>query len=321
MATGTMRAGIIAAPGRAETTTVPIPEPGPGQVRVRIEGTGVCGSDLPLWEGRPSVQHPREPGMPGHEGWGRIDAVGPDVQGIEMGQRVTGLFGRAYAEYDLAQADQIVPLPAAVRGPFPGEPLACAVNAFRRSDVRAGQTVAVVGVGFLGALFVQMAARAGARVVAVSRRGYALKLAESMGARHVIEMREDGEALQEVERITGGKRCDRVIECTGKQAPLDLASKLTRERGTLVIAGYHQDGPRTVDMGLWNWRGLDVVNAHERDPQVYVQGMRDAIRLVQEGKMEHLPLITHEVPLAEIQRAFTLLRDRPDGFLKAVVRP
>ena len=63
-----------------------------------------------------------------------------------------------------------------------------------------------------------------------------------------------------------------MIEAVGKQWPLDLAAELTREGGRLVIAGYHQDGPRQVNMQLWNWRGFDVANAHERDPQVAVRG-------------------------------------------------
>jgi len=54
-----------------------------------------------------------------------------------------------------------------------------------------------------------------------------------------------------------------VIEAAGQQWPLDLATELTRERGRLIIAGYHQDGPRQINMQLWNWRGLDVINAHE----------------------------------------------------------
>jgi NADPH:quinone reductase len=86
-----------------------------------------------------------------------------------------------------------------------------------------------------------------------------------------------------------------------------------------VIAGYHQDGPRQVDMQLWNWRGLDVINAHERDQAVYVAGMREALSLASGGVLPLDRLITHSVPLADLGRAFTLMAERPDGFLKAVV--
>ena len=79
-------------------------------------------------------------------------------------------------------------------------------------------------------------------------------------------MHDHWQIIERVRELTGGTFCDRVIEAVGKQWPLDLAAELTREGGRLVIAGYHQDGPRQVNMQLWNWRGFDVVNAHERDP-------------------------------------------------------
>src|SRR5919106_1310171 len=117
------------------------------------------------------------PGPLGHEGWGVVDAVGPGVEGLGAGERVAALSYKAYAEYDLADADAVVPLPASLAGqPFPGEPLGCAMNILRRSGVEPGQTVAIVGVGFLGALLTRLAAGAGARVIAVSRRPFALEV-------------------------------------------------------------------------------------------------------------------------------------------------
>jgi threonine dehydrogenase-like Zn-dependent dehydrogenase len=112
-----------------------------------------------------------------------------------------------------------------------------------------------------------------------------------------------------------------VIEVAGKQESLDLAGALTRVRGRLVIAGFHQDGPRQVDMQLWNWRGLDVINAHERDPAMYVQGVREAAEAVATGRLDPSPLYTHRFPLDRIGDAFATAGERPDGFLKALVHP
>ena len=88
-----------------------------------------------------------------------------------------------------------------------------------------------------------------------------------------------------------------MIEAVGQQWPLDLAGELTAERGRLVIAGYHQDGPRQVNMQLWNWRGLDVINAHERDPAVYLAGMRDAAEAVAGGRLDPGTLYTNTYTL------------------------
>src|SRR5918993_1477546 len=81
-ATQTMRAAIIAGPKQTEIEHFTLPEPGPGEVRIRLEGCGVCGSNLPLWEGRPWFQYPAAPGSPGHEGWGVVDALGQGVTGL-----------------------------------------------------------------------------------------------------------------------------------------------------------------------------------------------------------------------------------------------
>jgi threonine dehydrogenase-like Zn-dependent dehydrogenase len=86
-----------------------------------------------------------------------------------------------------------------------------------------------------------------------------------------------------------------------------------------VIAGYHQDGLRQVNMQLWNWRGIDVINAHERDPQRYVDGMKRAVKLMTEGVMDPTPLYTHRLPLDRLGEALELTRTRPDGFMKALV--
>jgi threonine dehydrogenase-like Zn-dependent dehydrogenase len=316
-----MRAAVITAPRSAQLRHLPTPDPGPGEVLVELEGCGVCGSDLPVWQGRPWFDYPREPGAPGHEGWGRIAALGDGVRDLAVGGRVAAICYRSDAEFDIAAADAVVPLPEPLDGlPFPGEPLGCAMNVARRCDFAEGQTVAVIGVGFLGALLVQIAARAGARVIALSRRPFALDVAREMGAEHVLGV-DDAAALQAVEELTGAELCDRVIEVTGKQGPLDLAGQLTRVRGRLVIAGFHQDGSRQVDMQLWNWRGLDVVNAHERDPAIYARGVREAARAVAAGELDPSPLYTHEFALGDIATAFEAASERPDGFLKALVRP
>jgi threonine dehydrogenase-like Zn-dependent dehydrogenase len=318
-----MHACVIEAPGRARLQSMERPQPGPGQVLLRLEGSGVCASSLPLWEGREWFDYPQPPGAPGHEGWGRVAALGPGVSGVEEGDRVAALTYRAHAEYDLAAADALVRLPDSLAGAaVPGEPLGCACNIFKRSRIEAGQTVAIVGIGFLGALLTQLAAHAGARVIALSRRPFALELARACGAGTALLLDDDRQkVLERVKALTDGKWCERVIEATGLQGPLDLAGEMTAERGMLVIAGYHQDGLRQVNMQLWNWRGLDVINAHERDPQAYIEGMRTAVDLMVAGVLDPAPLYTHKLPLERLGEALELTRTRPDGFMKALVTP
>jgi threonine dehydrogenase-like Zn-dependent dehydrogenase len=221
------------------------------------------------------------PGEPG--------APGHEVWGRTAdGRRVAALAYHGFAEVDVAREDTLVDLPPELDGvPFPGEALACAVNVVRRAHVTDAERVAVVGMGFLGTTVAQLIGD-----------------------------------VTEVRRDTAVVGCfDVVIEAAGTQSALDVASRLVATGGRLVIAGFHQDGPRTVDLQSWNWRGIDVINAHERDPQVIVSGIREAVKLARTGALDLSSLVTHRLPLRRLADAFELARTRPPGFLKAVVCP
>jgi threonine dehydrogenase-like Zn-dependent dehydrogenase len=266
---------VLSAPRSVRQADAPPPE---GEVLIRVEGCGVCGSSLPVWEGRPWFAYPLPPGAPGHEVWGHTDD----------GRRVAALCFNGFAEWDVADARTVVELPAELDGlPFPGEALACAVNVARRARVRDGDRVAVVGMGFLGTC-----------------------VARLLG--DVVEVRRDTAVDGEF---------DVVVEAAGTQEALDTASRLVAPGGRLVVAGFHQDGPRTVDMQSWNWRGIDVINAHERDAAVVVDAMREAARLAVDGALDVERLVTHVLPLSRLAEAFELAATRPHGFLKAVVCP
>lgn len=315
-----MRAAVLSGPRRIELAEVERPRPGPGDVLVRLQGCGVCGSNLAPWQGRAWFTYPFAPGVPGHEGWGVVERLGAGVDGLVEGQRVALLSGAAFAEYDLASADRVLPIPDALEGPFPGEALGCAVNVARRAAIAQGDTVAVVGAGFIGLVALRLAALAGARVLALSRRETSLALARRFGADEAIPTGDARAAEARVRDLTGGRLCRVVIEAIGSQDALDLATRLVAEGGRLAVAGYHQDGARTVDMQTWNWRGIDVVNAHERDLAVQREGVLAAARLVAEGRLDPAPLY-RSFPLARLADAFQAMEERPGGFVKALVTP
>jgi threonine dehydrogenase-like Zn-dependent dehydrogenase len=317
-----MHAAVLHAPQQFLLRPVPVPEPGPGEVRIRLEGSGVCASSIPLWQGRDWFQYPQADGMPGHEGWGHVEALGDEVTGLAVGDRVAAVSHRAFAECDITRADAVVSLPAALDDvPFPGEPFGCAFNIFSRADVRPGDTVAIIGIGFLGAVLTRLVSSAGARVIAVSRRTFSLQVARQMGALERVSFRpgEGSQVVKRVTHLTGGRLCERVIECVGAQEALDLAGQLTAERGRLIIAGLHQDGRRQIDISLWNSRGIDVANAHECDSATHAQGIRAAAHALASGVLDPAPLLTHRFSLEELDAAFRITIDRPAGFIKAIV--
>ncbi len=317
-----MRSAVLLEPRRFDIDSMEPPAPRDGEVLLRVRGCGVCGSDMGPWKGIQGLTYPMQPGAPGHEVFGTVEAVGSGVEGLAAGDAVTALSYRAYAEYDLARAGDVVPLPSSLAGRVVlGEPVACAVNISRRAGVAEGDVVVVLGTGFLSALLLQLLRVPGAprpkRVMTVSRRRLSPEMAGRLGVDESLTYEDD--VHNRVGTETGGNMADVVVEVTGKQRPLDLGAELTRVRGRLVVAGYHQDGLRTVNMQLWNWRGIDVINAHERDPRIYKSGMEEGVRLLAEGGLDLAPLITHTFPLSDINRAFATAEERPEGFLKSVV--
>jgi threonine dehydrogenase-like Zn-dependent dehydrogenase len=309
------------APRTSEVVEAPTPDPGPGEVLVRVQVSGVCASELHPWaDGGPSYPH-----RFGHEPMGVVAAVGPGVTRFREGDRVTGLFKGAYADYSLASEDILLPVPAGVSDEAAlGEPLACLVNAQRRTPVELADRVAVIGLGYMGLGMLQLLKLRGpSQIVAIDVREDAREAARRLGAAEVY----DPSALPPEFFLTrfNDWQSDRgfevVVEGSGTQAGLILAGELVRAHGVLSILGYHQGGPRQVDVGMWNWKAIDVVNAHVRRRADLMESMRIGLALTTKGLIDLGALVTHRYGLDEVDRAYGALRAKPPGFLKAVVRP
>jgi len=209
----TYRAVHATAPGKLELTTKPLRDPGPGQLRIRVEACGVCHSDSGTVDGVFPIDWPR---VPGHEAVGRIDALGDAVQGWSIGQRVgvgfldgfcgycefcragdlvncqnhefTGIHhDGGYAEVLIARANGVMSIPDELSS-VAAAPLLCAglttFSALRDSPARAGDLVAVLGIGGLGHLGVQYARYMGFNTVAIARGADKAELAKKLGAHH-----------------------------------------------------------------------------------------------------------------------------------------
>jgi threonine dehydrogenase-like Zn-dependent dehydrogenase len=311
---------VVTAPRHIEVRSIDAGLPAADQVRVAIAGCGLCGSNVPVWEGRSWFTYPLEPGVPGHEAWGIVEEVGGDITGLTVGAPVALLTTDALATATLCTVDDVVSLPTELAGmAFPGEALACGFNIAARSRFGPSDTVAIIGIGFIGAVVTRLAVQAGARVIAIARRDDSLATARALGADETILMDDHRRIIEAVGQSTDGRFCNIVVEATGEQWPLDLGGELTGIGGRLVVAGYHQDGPRSVDMQLWNWRGIDVINAHERDRAQVRRGVLDAARAVTDGWFDPSVLYSHTFGFDHVDQAMNALIDRPAGFIKALV--
>lgn len=259
----------------------------------------------------------------GHEVVGEVVAVGEEVKGFYPQMVVTGLVSQGFAEYVVAPYTHLVPVPEEVPYEFAlGEPLSCVISAVRRTPLELGDTVVIVGVGFMGLLTLQaIRLRGPARIIAIDTREEALELAKSLGADEIYTPQEIPPNLKMVhwENLGKGFGADVVVEASGTQTALTLASEIVREHGILSIVGYHQEGPRTIDMELWNWKAINVINAHERRVDFQMDCMRRGLNLLKAGKITMKPLITHKYSLDQVDQAFADLETKPKGFIKGVI--
>jgi threonine dehydrogenase-like Zn-dependent dehydrogenase len=293
----------------------------PREVRVRVRMCGVCASEQPEWKTGPQ-------GAPlelGHEVAGEVVEVGKDVTAVRPGAAVSGLFRGGFAEYAIAMEERVVPIPDGIAVcDALGEPLACIVGAAGRTRVELGDTVAIVGVGFMGLLMLQAVRLRGAsRIIAIDVRADALEAARRLGAHEAYTPDRLPERLRVPRRrvMEPGWGVDVAVEASGTQPGLTLAGELVREHGQLSILGYHNEGGgwRNVHMQLWNWKALDVQNAHERRFDVKTACVRTGLRMLAAGQIDVASLITHRYGLNEIHAAFGALETKAPGFCKAVV--
>jgi len=304
-----MRVAVLNAPRQLEIADAPVPDPGAGEVLLRVANCGVCASELDMWEGRAAIEYPR---FPGHEVSGTVERVGPGVRSLRPGEPVAAwVTERGLADYVTARAEHCFPAGAVPLDLALAEPLACAVNAVERAAVALGDDVVIVGAGFMGHLVHKLVQLKGPRAVTVAdTRADALERAAALGATRTVDVRREPLA---------GLDADVAFEVTGVQAGLLAAGDAVRMSGKLVIVGFHQGGSREIPLGAWNWMALDIVNAHFRDAETIMRGMRTGMRLLTSGALALDDLVTHRFALEDVNDAFAVAVEKPDGFVKASI--
>jgi len=314
-----MKAAILQAPGKFTIEDRDVPRIGPGELLVKTAACGICTSEVDFWTGKArGLEYPR---FIGHEPAGTVVEAGPGAKGFAPGDRVSVWSeGKGYAEYFATKADYAAKLKEST--PFEqalGEPIACATNGVLKSNPQLGDSVCIVGCGFMGLIMLQVyLARGAGSVIAVDTRESIRRLALRLGAAHALDPRATDVAAA-VKEMTGGRGVDIAVEAAGIQQTLDLAANVTRMEGKLEVFGFHQGEPRSVPLGFWNWMAFDIVNGHVRSAQTYVSGMKTGLALLEAGKLTMEPLVTHRFALAEIGAAFDAATSKKEGFVKGVV--
>ena len=284
-----MRASVVTAFDRPmEITERPVPEVGPGEILVRIEASGLCHTDIHAARGEWPVK-PAPPFVPGHEGVGLVEQVGPGVTEHAVGDRValpwlgwacgtcsycvtgwetlcesqrnTGYsIDGAHAEYAVASARYAVRVPDGV-DPLEAAPLTCAgvttYKAVKVAGVRPGERVAIFGIGGLGHLAQQYAQIFGAETVAVDVTAAKLELATSLGAAHTV----DAATTDPVERITALGGVDVAIVLAASPRVIEQAHLSLRRGGRLVLVSLPADNAITLPVFETVLKGITVLGS------------------------------------------------------------
>jgi len=322
-----MKATVNIGPSSSEVRILPVPQPKENEVLIRVKACGVCMSDLEPW------LHPFAPSIPpnneqyvrmGHEPAGIVEAVGKNVSKFKVGDRVASMVAPSYGQFVCAPENITVLVPDEV--PFEyaiAEPAACLIAGLERIPLEMGETVALVGCGFMGLGVLQLLrARGAGKIVAIDVNEEALQNALRFGADEAYQPQDIPEpylCLEWDQQWSHG--FSKVFEVTGKQKGIDLAIQLCQAHAYLAAYGYHQDAPRTIDFQMLGWKAINLINTHERRPEAMRHGMEAALEMIKRGQLKMSELITHQFKLNELDLAFQTMISKPKGYIKGVILP
>lgn len=309
MSQATMLAGVLLGKQKIALQQKPIPEPGPLEVRIKMEMLGICGSDVSLFQGhRANTPYPL---IIGHEGIGKVDKVGVQVKDLMPGQRVViepnfpcghcemcwsgrgniclnkRIFGvlepGCFAEYAVVPAQFAWPLAdfIAPEDAVLIEPLAVALHALYTSPSRPGDTLAVVGLGAIGLLLVQLACRMGYQVLAHDKVPEKMALAATFGA-----IPYPNHSTNELAALWHNTGVNSIFECAGVAIALTNAIKAAPRGATIVVVGL-ADQPSELNEFTVTRQGIQILSS------IIYQHPLDFRRSIQ--LLEHQFILPHKI--------------------------
>lgn len=321
--------------GNIEICEMPEPICGEGEVKIEVKAVGLCGSDI-------HIMHDALPYTPpvilGHEFCGMVAEVGTKVTGFKVGDRVvaenvslscgecslcqTGHYAicsqrsaqgmnrdGGFAKYIVCQEKFVFKIPDNISFDEGAllEPLTCCVHGvIEQSKVQAGDVVLVSGPGSIGILAAMVAKAEGGFVVITGTDGDGEKLqsALELGVDRVVNIEKE-DLNQVVGELTRGRGVDVVLECSGAEAAVNSGMNILKQRGRFTQVGLF-GGKINVNFDLMTMKEIHVEGTLSHTKASWLRG----IRLVEEGKINLKPLITHKYPLIEWEKAFETFQKR-----------
>jgi L-iditol 2-dehydrogenase len=318
----------------------PVPRIGRGEILVRMMASGICGTDVMQW-----YRRKKAPRVLGHEMAGEVMETGTGVEGLKKGDRVfvshhvpcyrchycmagdytaceslhTGNYDPGgFSEYIRVPEQNVrfgtflLPESVSYEEAAMIEPLACVVSGQKVLDLKRGQTVVIIGSGVSGLLHLQMARMKGTRVVATDVSTYRMGRASEFGADHVFNATEyTADALR---AVNNGNLAERVILCAGARQAIDHAVSSVDRKGKILFFAVSEGDITIPSLRFWR-EEIAVSFSYGASPD----DLREALHLIERG-MDVRKMITHRVPLSQIQTGFGLVSEGGRS-LKVVVVP
>ncbi|HEY3936439.1 MAG TPA: zinc-binding dehydrogenase, partial [Bryobacteraceae bacterium] len=323
-----MQAAILYGKEDVRLESVPVPKIGYGELLVRVRTALTCGTDVKVFQRGYHAKMIRPPALFGHEMAGDVVAVGEGTGHFRIGQRIVAansapcdhcffcqhgqqnlcqdlLFNNgAYAEFIRLPArivqknTYVIPESIQYRDAALVEPLACAVRGLDESNVHPGDTVAIMGLGPIGLMFIRLAKYAyGARVIAIARRMEQVDRAMLLGADQGILLGDRAVLVNELKARTEGRGADVVIEAIGQPESWELAVQLARKGGTVNFFGGCPSGTKVgLDTGLLHYAEITCKASFHHTPA----HIRRALEFLAQGKVNASFLVNHEEPLSQL---------------------
>jgi threonine dehydrogenase-like Zn-dependent dehydrogenase len=284
------------------------PDPGPKEVQVIGGACGICSWDIATVK----MGNKMKPmAGPGHEGVGYVSKVGDEVSGLREGDRVAGGGFATIRNLNAARAFKI-PESDLPDEYWIVEPVSCAVTGIDHCQIKAGDRIAVIGCGFMGQLIIQGLLRYPLdALVAIDIAKHRLDLAKETGVPEVYNAAEVD--TQEMK----AREFDVVVDTTGSQQGLDMATEIVKRGGKINLFGWIKGEQATFDPGKWHLGGFTIVNSAPGSK--IRETFEPAIRLIHQGIIDMKPLVTHTATLQDYPTLMKQILDGDRSYIKGVV--
>jgi L-iditol 2-dehydrogenase len=344
-----MQAAVLYGKEDVRLESVPVPPVGFGELLIRVRTALTCGTDVKVFRRGYHAKMIIPPALFGHEMAGDIVAVGEGISKFHVGQRIVAansapcdrcffcrhnqqnlcedlLFNNgAYAEF-MRLPERIVrtntyaiPKQLAYKDAALVEPLACVLRGLHESNVQPGDTIAVMGLGPIGLMFVRLAKWAfGARVIAIARRIEQVDRAVLLGAAEGVLMGDDAAVVAEVHARTGRRGADVVIEAIGNPQAWELATQLVRKGGTVNFFGGCPTGTKVaLNTDLLHYSEITCKATFHHTPD----HIRRALEVISDGTVSASHFVNHEEPLSRLPQILSDLAHHRNGQIKTAIVP